>query len=1505
MKSKGTVIMILTKTSSKKRIFFLYVLTLCLIVAVCAGILFGEQSGNGKVVSAEIFHSPNGVTVQKNVKADAPGIDDDRTGLKLSSSVSGSRITVADEIRGLFELNFRVYSPTAFNADGAFYGENVNNYAITLKTLSFVFTDLSDSSASFRVGIEGTCKQNFATPQAYVEAGGIRGGIYTHPENYSSTVASNPNAVSHDYSSTAMCGNTTGANGSDRYTTLWRTSFSNVGYTGSQTWNNADTKLSAPDSNYIIFDPVSMRIYAKSSQDGAEQLIWDLSQEYNDGKKGVVLKPFASYGVTLEFTEIVSGRNADVIVYSFNGQSLSGTDYVNDSGASVFADFSEQAVLKEKYELPAPMCYDVLGDALTDISVSVAIGAESHAVYNAGGTEITTYSEGCYVIPNAAGEMVVTYTAKDAGGFDGLPLNAKVQVFDTRPKTEFTLYGRLEQGELGVNSVVTIPAAAAINAASKNVPSVYLTVRKNGIAVADLNKITASVAHEYTFGELADYVIEYGTDKFNDVLTFSVTTVDTIPAFNIVEPIPEKSRVGDIISIPSATAIFGGETKSARTRLRFPDGGVYETNAILFEEYGLYTVEYSAEFNQKTYTKVYDVTVADVQATFTGSSFKSVVSYDSSARYDAIKGVRLDSGSSSDVFTYSKIIDLTESTKDDLLIEIFNSALWGWYWNEGVVVTLTDAYDPSNYITVTASNYWFYNVVWVKAAAAGQTPIGFADGEIYPQGTPANYDTHWQLGESREWETYIADYSALGLKLYYDNTEKALYTYHGWKGKEKVVDFAATYQANPWDGFTTGEVYLSLSGFNSVVVTQVYKTDLTTDRSFGGEMSIVVDTQGYSEKNLPNAVVGKAYPIFDAYVVDTWEGRKDVSVAVFRNYGYPSFLETEVIDGKFTPDMPGIYSIVYSSRDAFGNETVKTLRVTAVSQSEVAPVYLTLGDSDPDVFVGEYYVLPNVLNIGGGIGKLTRSVTVQNANGETQPIVGNKFFVTMSGEYTIIYRVSDFIGGGEPNEIAVQLSVAASVKETPILYDTVLPRFVLSGIKLKLPAVNALDFKSDIKGVAPSSTSITAVLDGKSVSINGDNICQPEIAVGQSKDMIVTYRAQSVYGTTEKSYTVTVVNPGTDRGYLWEYFQPISGSFTKSEFSTSGLNYRNLVLTSSDDNAAVQFINPILAQGFEFYASAMYGDTDNIIVTLYDSEDMDISVRFEMIRNVGNSGVNGFSINGGVAVDYTGSFTSEAVGIGFVYSQKTFEVTDNNGRAVGKVTKTENGDPFNGFPSGKVWVKIGYGEVMESFGLRINKIGMQTFSDRSAISRAYPAYYCNGYLQLQFLAGETVTIPAMVAQSAVAPITTSTVSIVRVNANGLDSEFMASVSADSPFDIVLPEYAAYKVTYTVSDSFGLVSEIDYILYAIENVPPTLTVNGNIPDNVKIGTTVTLPEGLAQDNAIDDPTVRIFVITPSREIYVLDESRAFVATQAGQYVIRYYAYDDCFNYTAENYVITVS
>ena len=1472
------------KMIAVKKNFFKQTAVFLAVVVMCVG--FGFNSGGSALRytrAAEVFNPVSGVSVLKNRRINSvSGISDSRYGVQLSASVSGSRVEIGDEMRGLFELNFRVFSQTAFEGSGTPFGESISNPALVLKTVSLIFTDTEDESKSFRVGIEGASKMNFATPQAYAEAGGRRGGVYTLADGG------------------ALLGNTTGANANGRYTALWRTSFSNTGY------SSAEVKLSEPDANIIGFDPVSMRVYSKTSPSGGQKLIWDFSQEYTDGKKGVVFEPFASYRASLEFTEIAQGKTADILVYSLNGQSLQGLAHVNNAGPNVFADFSKQAVMNAKYLLPEPSHFDVLGDAVVSTSVSASLNGLALTVYNASDVPATQYSAGCYVIPAAAGKMTVTYTAKDSG-FNGQPMNASAEVFAASPKTSYTLQGRMESGDLGVGTVVTVPAATAKSALSKKAPAVSVSVKKNGVPLAGYASKPANEAFTFTLGEAASYLVEYSAAGAGDVLSYAITASGGLPAFNPEFALPEFSYVSGYFVFPSAQAVMGGEAKPAAMRLYFPDGGAYEANSLIFEKPGKYTVEYSAEFSGTTYKKSYSLLVADAQATFTGGSMGSgVTDGGGSARYDGITGALIDAASYADVFTYSKKVDLSAAVKDELLIEIFNSAPWGGYGTEAPTVIIRDAHDPDNFLTIRAHHYWNTQYVWLHAWAPNQQPMGLRDTGVLDidgqLGSFSNYNTDSYIGNPITYGGAF-DYENSGMKLFYDAAEKAIYSRYGQSVTEanlKIIGFADDYQINPWKGFTTGEVYISVTNFKSIVVSEVYGNKLSESGIYGFPSDIFVDTRGYAESALPDAVAGKPYPVFDAFAISKWDGKTDVSVRVFRNYGQASYSEAEIKNGKFTPSLPGVYTIEYTARDAFHNITVKTLTVNAVHENNVTPVTLTLS-SEPAATgtAGVFYAIPAVAAMSGGSGNLTLTVRVLNPSGTPVPLKGGGFTPLSAGIYTIEYKVADYIGGGAPNEAVITKTVNITAQQKPVLYDVLLPAAVNSGVDLKLPVVSAADYYTDPSGAVPPATSITVTLNGSPLTIGAGNIVRPQVAAGTSADMTVKYSASNSQGATEKTYTVKVINPGASSGFMANYFHPFAGSFTKTA-SSSGIT-----VTSANSNAALQFINPVLAQGFYLnfsVPSVTYNNADRVIVTLYDSADMNVSVRFEIFKNTDDTSASGgsyFSINGGAKNVFSGNFYSENAPMGFTYSQNAFTVADLNGSSMGRVNETEAGEPFNGFPSGKVWFTISCGTVTGSgLRLKLTNINNQPLSDRSGIqNNIYPEFQRLGHLPLQVEAGQTVTIPAIVAQSVLAPRTTATIDIQLVGGETI----LSGASIDSPREFVIPQAGSYRVIYRANDGTRTFSQT-YIIQVVEYEPPVLTVNGTPSAKVKVGATVTLPGASATDNNTKAPVIRIFVISPNRDMRMLDVSRTFIAAGAGQYIVRYYAYDDCANYAVREFVV---
>ncbi len=1441
------------------------------IATFCSAILFvfgGVVSISENPVKAEeVFKNEQDITVTTNYQIDASTeIADSRSGMLLSATQSGAKLDIASSLCGVFELDFRAFTDSKFAAGNKVTGDEVVNPALALKTFSIIVTNANNAEESFRIGIEGGSPMNFATPQAYVEIDGRKTGIYAESKN------------------------TTGGNTMGRYTALWNTSFTNAGY------SSAETAIAGSEQNVIAFDPASMKVVSKAVS-GKETLIWDLSKEVNDYQWNKSFEPFESYNVTLEFTEVAPTKTAKVVLYSLNGQSLAGDTITNNVGPSVFANFKQNPVKGEKFYLPTPATYDVCGNEVSSVEVNVKCGTQTLSFYSAAGLALQKYQEGCYVVCGDASTLDISYTAYDAD-YAGLPMTISLPVSQSYPQIDFELSKPL-QAEYGKGAIVNLPSLTVASDLFRSQPDVVVSVLKNGSVVDGYNAQPLPLSYE--FSEVGEYEVVYACVNSTVKTSYAITVTEAIPALNLEYDPIDQLNVGESLYVPSGEYVKNGETKEANVYLQFPDGSVFANKKVATEAAGLYTIVYSAEFDGALYKNEYEVTVLDAVPTFITDAGE-VTPATRSQLYGALSGIGL-KGEDTTVYKYSKMIDLSNSTKDDTVIKIYPSFKWGWnpYLPN---ITLTDAHDPTNTVTLRVDFGWHEYLNCAYAYAPDQVPKSYSQGRLW-KATDAN-----KWGTNVYWPSTTGQYSDVGpsscaISLQYDAATKCVYS-----GGSFVIDLDGDYQEVPWKGWTTGEVYLSFTGVTEVVVSEVFGNNFS-DVYYEDEKqpSVKFDLQGYAESELPNAVVGKSYELFDCFGVDNWDESVKISTKVFYNYGTEDYTEISVKNNAFTPTKAGRYGLEYTAKDKFGNVFQKVLFVTAVNESNVIPVRFSLSENPvSNGVLGEAIALPEIIDMKGGLGTLNGKLIVYTPYGNTIDMTEDDTFTPDEvGYYTLEFIVSDYVGNGAPNEYTIMKTINVQPQATPIVYDNVLPKFVLSGATLQLPAVDAIDYFTDNSGIIPETT-ITAKINGTPLTVQ-DNKVVPTIT-SASEDMIVTYSATNSQGTTTKDYVVKVINPEKQEGFMTDYFQAIGDSSVEKY-----VQGENMYLKTTQSGAKMQFINPVLAN--EFSISMSVGDlslanVDKITIRLYDYADMRISVKFDIIKNTEDTAGNSKSyicINDGKLTDISGNFYSTNSSFGFAYKQASLSAQALSGGIVGYVEKTEAGKEFKGFTSGKVWVELEFGTV-EGDGvlLLMRSLNNQTLGNLSE-DYIVPEFITTSTLPLTAEAGAEYTVPSVLAQDVLAPYCTATVSVAKVGGATL----VQNQSADSDFKVTFNEDGRYRVLYTIIDANGQRLTRAFMVTIIEFAPPTLTINGTVPTTVSINTPIELPGATVTDNAGGECTLKIFVYDPNgRFSEILPDDNKNSATYgkyvytpkiAGTYTLRYYAYDACANYVMQDITFT--
>lgn len=959
-----------------------------------------------------------------------------------------------------------------------------------------------------------------------------------------------------------------------------------------------------------------------------------------------------------------------------------------------------------------------------------------------------------------------------------------------------------------------------------------------------------------------------GVDASNS-LTYEIAARDDAASFIPEAMIPIHTSLSEPFVPPTAEFAMNGERTEAAVTLLMSSGSVYENDGRAAPETGLMTVRYSAEFGNQTVSKDFDVVVFDDSLGFYGEDGTFYPSFVTPLRNYDVSGCNLN-GSSDEKYTFSQIIDLSACTKDVPLIVLDNGS-------EDVDayphVFLVDVYDPTNYIEIvgrmSADNN---NMVYTVAAASGGTMIGFLGGTSFYNGSI--FGTETTFARSAQ-----ASRSAPA-KYYFDAEEKALYA--DWYGSVNMItDLDADYQMKAWEGFTTGEVYLQVKRHNSgdhILVESVCGRSLGAPERDSVAPALKID----APETVPYAVSGQPYPVFDAAAVDYYESKLPVSVRVFQGCGAFSGVEMNLADGCFVPSDADWYTIVYSACDAYGNRTTSSVNVPTLSAEEAPAITAEIGGIPKTALVGEKIELPRPENISGGSGELVCAVTLTTPDGETKELNEKELVFSAVGKNVLTYTLTDYLGDSKAYEFPIQCTAT----EQPILYELQMPETILSGGVFELPAAEQYEPNK-------AEVAVTAKLDGKKLDVNGNSV---EVAASKENAKLeLTYTAKNAAGSSVRTYTIPVLT--ADVSDRTTYFKVQTGSFDIEQKESA------ISLATTESDASVRFANAVLAEklSLQLGVDPEQNDADRLSVLIYDSVQTDIAVRLDLVKkeNGTDADKTRFFLNGVEGNEMVGNFYGGVASLGLTYKKSTGAFVDSEGNALGRITTALNGEPFRGFPSGKVFLVLSAGTVGEAgFRFQVAQINNQVFADDTLFFDNYPEISTKGTLALLADVGDTVEIPAAFACDVLSPNVSLTLSARRDMNMLLDG-----AAIDKPVPLTLDAYGTYFVSYNYSDG-AIERSVSYQIQAIEHVAPE-GEEVSLPEEVKLGARVELPQMNVSDDSSEFTTVSVIVREPNNNMHnILPEAMYFDANRAGTWTVMYCVYDACWNYRVYTYEITV-
>ena len=973
-------------------------------------------------------------------------------------------------------------------------------------------------------------------------------------------------------------------------------------------------------------------------------------------------------------------------------------------------------------------------------------------------------------------------------------------------------------------------------------------------------------------------------------------------------PLAETVNIGDVVQVPDYYVELDGKLVKATANILTPDGTVFAGSRFTVNKGGRYVVEYVVN-NTVVHTEdcLAVMGAADMFSVNALASVEGIMEYPYLPENEAFKGVGVNVYPGA-VVSFDRDINMTDFSKNEVFFEATVSPkVQGETDFQQMILTLTDSEDSASYFRITitdghADGGTAKHVVFINGAANGQT----AGGYNYDDTTRAPY---WQekniygtsilssfRAETRNGES---DYS---IKLYYDSTEKAIYTTRSGV-KSLVVDFddPVIFGGNVWDGFDSGKANLKVSFTNmntkggQVIFNQIAGISLREENIVDSVAPEIKVDLG-EETKAPNALLGTQYKIFPCIAEDFFDANVTISTSVLYEDVFNGMVSDVLVqNGTFVTDKLGKYTIRYVATDYSGNQSIKEVSFECIAEAE--EITFTKIPSDFSVEIFDCVRIPSVNEIRafGGNGKLNISVKTFAPNGQEVEMTDFAFIPQQLGIYKVVYTATDHYGVSASSTVRVEV---LAEDKTLFMNDIVLPKLLITGFTYTIPAIEA---KNCYQGVV-SDCGIEYVVNGK--TLDGTRTFQVKDTDTQVE---VVCRALTESGVEcdrlSKEITVVDGQQGKDQT---AYFYNNDDNMNIIETMTSV----DLIVTA---DSSAEFANKLRGSGFALGVNYLAEDVrfNTFNVTLTDAQTGKISVTFAF-----EISSNGVKITAPFGQPTTFPVANGYFKMGF--DCESAIVSDANGLPVTFVEKDDAGNDFAGFGD-SLYVSFSFKGVRNESKLSLSLLNNQSLGFRSEIEGEIgdfkgPEIKILGDLPVKVGLNSEITVYAAEAFDVLNQALAPTVEVQSPSGEVVVKE----VVADKDIKIKVTEVGSYRVIYYAYDSQGQRTRMGQLINVLDATAPSLDVNfSNVTKSV--GDTITLPSVTAKDTS-GTVYCDIFITLPNSDIKMLSHSENGIVTSypasfkvsdteikletKGRYVLTIMAYDDNYNLTMKTFTITV-
>ena len=985
----------------------------------------------------------------------------------------------------------------------------------------------------------------------------------------------------------------------------------------------------------------------------------------------------------------------------------------------------------------------------------------------------------------------------------------------------------------------------------------------------------------------------------------------------VADEIKSAYAFGDELTIPACTFKQNGQTAAGLASLQYPNGVQTNKTLVSLNQSGQYVLRYMASIDGKTYTKEYNFRVEGRLASY--ASEKTSMEYGLCTQLGSNTTglmVRIANG---DALAFDHVFDMSELTMATKLVEGFVvPTAHGTVDFTKMVFTFTDVEDPSVYMSFQGNFYDDVNahgLTYFTAGGNGQIQcglehvgrlhVGTNQGCMVPHSFMA-VDTGLYWGAQKP--VNVAPDSKTFCISYDGKTNQA------WAGGKIISDLDdSTYYDTLWFGFPSGKAKLTVSALNynsataNICLTEILGVDLSAEAYIDDEAPIIIVDNEYEE--MPNAVVGGSYPVPTATARDMVSGASKVNVSVWYNYGMQNQKMVDVVGGRFAVNNVGTYAIVYEAKDSSGNVAREVLWVRAELAIYASKLTVKLDESFvKTIEVGTVQTLPQA-TVEGGSGNTSVSYTLTKGN-TSYEVTEDTFRLTEKGSWILTCTAVDYIG----NTAVAVCALEGVTSGKPILIDTPkLPVAYISGSAYTLPMLYAYDYTSGTE--VQKTCEVRVEYGGNSATYQAGGQFTPTVNNHNDKIKLV----YSCAGTTlyEAEVPVMVVFdkeyiPGAGDRYreiicVEKYFYTADDLTLTNQYTLADVRGLMMTANSATESAKVAFVNAQMANSFLLDMMTVPGGAKyaKMNITLTDSADSSIAIKATLQKDDGQTLLTVGDTTLSLMLDLE-SASPIAYNIGF--SKTSLIVNTTTSVAI---SKTENGQPFSGFPSGKVYFTIELCGAEADAAIFISKVSNVNVVNKEDSTGAVittenalvtTAVKDSAYTVQKVSVGDVLCPNIRTALTVKSPSGAVVTSVDGITLNGVD--------ATRDYQINLTEYGRYYVSVTASENgwkYSNSSHLEYVVTVVDGVPPTIEFDDDFDTELDVGDLLKIPEYEVADNysQADKITVMIMVVNPKgMPVYLYGETPSMRCEYAGVYKVYVYVYDEIGNLTIFETDVTV-